>query len=177
MNSIIELEEGEYIVTTLRKHWWQITVWAFGLLLMAFLPLVVVVLFFMVIPNVGVDSYANYIGLFYSVWITVLWVLFFIEWTDYYLDIWVITNNRIVDINHNGLFSREVSTLRLEDIEDITTELQGFLSVFLKFGLILIQTAGSRNEFCITNADNPEKVRQVIYNLLGDAKKRNSENV
>ena len=164
---MINLEEGEYIVMKLRKHWWRIFCWGVGLVLAAFLPLLMGGLFLVFSSDAGSDKLFYIFGFFFSVWLTILWLLFFIEWTDYYLDVWVITNRRVVDIDHRGLFSRDVATVRLEDVEDTTAELHGFLPTLLKFGTITLQTAGSKNEFYMHNARDPEKAKQVIYGLIG----------
>lgn len=173
---MIPLEEGEYIVAKFRKHWWRITIWGVSLLVLAFIPLFLLIIFFSIIPSVDAEKWTYMIGIGYTVWLTVLWLLFFIEWTDYYLDIWLVTNFRVVDIDHAGLFAREVSTVRLEDIEDITTESMGILATMLKFGTITLQTAGSKNEFYLKDAANPEYARKVIYGLVDDVKKHNKEN-
>lgn len=173
---MMPLEEGEYIVTKVRKHWWRIFTWSLGLVLLGILPAFISVVFIGVTSLVPDEQMLNLVGLGYTVWITILWVLFFVEWTDYYLDVWVVTNMRVVDIDHIGLFSRDVSTVRLDDIEDITTELHGVISTMLKFGTITLQTAGSRNEFYLRNADNPEAAKSVIYGLISDAKREASNN-
>jgi membrane protein YdbS with pleckstrin-like domain len=168
---MIELEDGEYIVTKVRKHWWRIFCWGFGMGTLAIFPLILLVLFGALISSESSSGYIYIVGFLYTVWLTILWVLFFVEWTDYYLDVWVITNRRVIDIDHIGLFSRDVSTVRLEDIEDITTELHGVLAITLKFGTITLQTAGSKNEFYLLNATDPEMARKVIHELVTDAKK------
>lgn len=168
---MIELEEGEYIVTKIRKHWWKIFTWGFGMGALAIFPLILLVVFGALISSESAGGYISIVGFLYTAWLAVLWILFFVEWTDYYLDVWVITNRRVIDIDHIGLFSRDVSTVRLEDIEDITTELHGVLAITLKFGTITLQTAGSKNEFYLLNATDPEMARKVIHELVTDAKK------
>ncbi len=168
---MIELEDGEYIVTKVRKHWWRIFTWGAGMVSLAIFPILLLLVFSALISSEGVTGYLSGVGFLYTAWLAVLWILFFVEWTDYYLDVWVITNRRVIDIDHIGLFSRDVSTVRLEDIEDITTEIHGILSITLKFGTITLQTAGSKNEFYLVNATDPEMVRKVIHELVTDAKK------
>jgi len=51
-----------------------------------------------------------------------IWLTFFIIWIDYYFDIWIVTNRRIVNIEQNGLFNRKTSELELEKIQDVTTD-------------------------------------------------------
>ncbi len=170
---MIPLEEGEYIIATFRKHWWKIFTWGLSMAVLAFIPIIFLFVFIYAIPQASLEHWTYVLGLGYSIWLTVLWIMFYVEWTDFYLDVWVVTNKRVVDIDHEGLFSREVSAVRLEDIEDTTTESYGVLATFLKFGTVFIQTAGSRNEFYLRDANNPDKIRQTISGLIETAKKRN----
>jgi hypothetical protein len=172
---MIDLEAGEYIVAIFRKHWWRIFGWGTGLAVTAILPLFALILFLVLVPAGLSPQFSNIFSFFYTIWLTILWIVFFIEWTDYYLDAWVVTNHRVVDIDHQGLFSRDVSTVRLADIEDIKTEVHGLLATTLKFGTITVQTAGSRDEFYLHNAYDPEAAKQVIYNLIHDAKSEQTE--
>lgn len=168
---MINLEEGEYIVAKFRKHWWKITTWGVSIGILAVVPFFFLIAFVYLLPSVDLQRWINLLGLAYSLWLTVLWILFYIEWTDYYLDVWLVTNARVIDIDHEGLFARTVSTVRLEDIEDITTEAIGILATVFKFGVITLQTAGSQNEFFLRDAANPEYARKVIYDLVNDVKR------
>ncbi len=169
--SVIELESGEYVVGLTRKHWWRLFTWGVGLGFLALLPVVALGVFVSFGDKEVSDKILYTGGFFYSLWLLALWVMYFVEWTDYYLDVWVVTNHRVVDIDQAGLFSRDVATVRLEDIEDITVEVHGMLETFLKIGMITIQTAGSRNEFYLKNANNPEEAKQMIYSLVTESRK------
>lgn len=101
----------------------------------------------------------------YSLWFLLLWVVFFIEWTDYYLDLWVITDRRIIDVEQKGFFHREVTSFKFEQIQDITVETRGLIETFLKFGTLHIQTAGHNREIVIRDAHQPEDARTLILRL------------
>jgi len=99
----------------------------------------------------------------------ILWLLFFFRWTDYYLDVWVLTNKRIFDVEQKGFFSRSMSVFRLERIEDITININGILATFLKYGDIHIHTAGTHDDdgdgvtdLTIRTAKDPLQVKQEI---------------
>ena len=51
----------------------------------------------------------------------------FIEFTDYYLDTWIVTTERIISIEQKGLFERTASELDLISVQDATAEVHGFL--------------------------------------------------
>jgi hypothetical protein len=86
----------------------------------------------------------------------------------------VITDQHIVDIDQLGLFNRVVSTLRLEEIQDISASVKGPLQTILQYGSIVIQTAGERENFVFNYVPKPYELEHYIlsirkkYNLPGD---------
>lgn len=167
---MLSFEQDEKITLKVRKHWWRLFTWGFRMAVLAIIPLIVFSGLF-AFSSEGIDNRSiNLFGFFYSMWVAVLWTLFFIEWTDYRFDMWIVTNQRIVDIDQAGLFARDIATVRLSDIEDITIEMYGIFSTVFKFGTLMVQTAGSKNEFYIKNARNPEEVKAQIYSLIHNLK-------
>lgn len=74
----------------------------------------------------------------------------------------VLTNQHIVDVDQIGLFNRSVSTLRLEEIQDITASTNGLLQHLFGYGTIIIQTAGERENFVFDFVPNPYTVEHKI---------------
>ncbi len=84
-------------------------------------------------------------------------------WTNYYLDVWIVTDKRIVNVEQITLFSRETTTMRVERIQDATVEIHGFLPTMLGFGNLRIQSAGDSGEHMMFQGlPNPEYVRGVV---------------
>ena len=98
-------------------------------------------------------------------WLLFVWLLFCKFWVDYYLDILVVTDKRIVDIEQIGFFNRRVSTVRLEKIQDITIAVRGILGSMLKFGEIRIQSAGEAREFLMKDVPNPYHIKETVLKL------------
>jgi membrane protein YdbS with pleckstrin-like domain len=169
---MIKFEEGEHIIHTVRRHWFVILGFTIVLFIIALLPLAAIKffsseLFTSAFPielkqAIPVGDLGNWIQFGYPLWLLLLWVFFFIEWTDYYLDIWVITNKRIIDIEQKGFFHREVTSFSYGQVQDITVETRGPIQTFFKFGLLEIQTAGHNRNIIIPHADNPEIVRSIV---------------
>ena len=81
----------------------------------------------------------------------------------------VITNEHIVDIDQLGLFNRRVSTLRLQEIQDISARVTGPIQTMFKYGSIIIQTAGERENFVLDYMALPYELEQYIL----EARKNN----
>ncbi len=94
-----------------------------------------------------------------------LWVLFFVVFISYYLDVWIVTDERIIDIRQKGLFRREISELSLDNIQDLTTEIAGVIPTLYDFGDLFIQTAGKVARFTFVSIPHPERIRDIILVL------------
>lgn len=97
-------------------------------------------------------------------------LFFFFSFIDYYLDIWVITDERIIDVRQEGFFSRVVAELKLSQIQDITSELHGFFQFIFKYGNVHVQTAGKAPRFVFNEISHPEKIRDIIIKLIEENK-------
>ncbi len=109
---------------------------------------------------------------FFSLWILILWTLMFVRYVDFYLDQWVLTNERLIDIDQKGFFNRQVSTLHLDAVQDITIESKGLFQTMFNLGTITVQTAATEREFVIRDIPNPEGVKFVISEQVEVMRKR-----
>lgn len=93
------------------------------------------------------------------------WLFLFQAFMDYYLDIWVVTNRRILSIEQTGLFSRTVSELRLYRIQDVTSTITGPLHTVFGYGDVEIQTAGEKTRFTFEDIPQPNAIAKSILEL------------
>ena len=138
---MLKLDKEEKIILDVRKHWFVILMDALMMFIAALLPAIlflVAVKYFPRLQKVNIGNDLIYLfSFFYSIWLLGIWTSFFVRWTDYYLDVWYITSNRIVAINQKGLFRREIIDLRYEKIQDTTVELNGVIPTLLNFGTFI----------------------------------------
>lgn len=104
-----------------------------------------------------------------SAYILFIWLLFFFSILDYLLDIWVITDQRIIDIQQNGFFSRKISEQMLHRVQDLTSDTHGFWQTVWKFGNLTVQTAGQESKFHFEEISNPEHIRDIVIKLAAQA--------
>lgn len=166
---MISLESDEIIHIRVRKHWLVVAAQALSQVLIALLPLVLVDMVrngVSTIPFVGAVENPAALGVFlYALWLLVLWMIFALDWTDYYLDVWYVTNRRLIDVEQKGMFHRNEAIVRLEDIQDVTVVVDGLLATLLGYGDIVVQSAAAEREFVIRHAAKPELVKQKILEL------------
>lgn len=156
---------GEEILLVAHRHWFNILIqffFIFALLAMlvgsyAYLPLL--------FPFLGNELGDVLFAFVENSFLLLIWIIFFIIWIDYYFDVWIITNERIVNIDQKGLFSREVSELELGNIQDVTTDVAGIIPTFFNYGDLYIQTAAETERFIFQNVPDPYAIKDLIMNL------------
>lgn len=160
MNTV--LNDDEKIILIARKHWFVLAVEFAVIFFVLILPFAL----FFFLGALNIFSFSkNLTPIFVmagSLWTLFVWMLFFFAWTDYYLDIWIITDKRLIDIEQRGLFNRNVATLRLERIQDSNVEIKGIIATILKFGNINVQTAAGSPQFFMRHIKNPYEVKDTI---------------
>ena len=72
------------------------------------------------------------------------------------------------DIKQRRYFSREVSSLFLSRVQDVTTDVNGILSSLLDIGDITVQSAGEEREFIMHGISKPERMRDLILRYVPD---------
>lgn len=155
----IELEIGEEVLKVARKHWFIITAEILGIIIMALLPIFVATIF-VVVPALHPETFVLAEQLPLIVFAVSFWLLFtlltiFMIWTHYFLDLWIITDRRIIVIDQVHFFNRKVSSFRLERLQDIKVAIDGIIPTLLNFGTLHAHTAGN-NEDNFTSAGLPE---------------------
>lgn len=162
---MLPLFENEKILLVVRKHWFVMARTAILFFVLLFVPLIGAILFPYIKTLFGEDLLYAGTNFFVSLYFAALSAFLFFEWMDYYLDTWIITSRRIIDVEQQGLFSRHVAEIPLSRVQDITIEVNGILETLLGFGTIRIQTAGER-DFFIHDVPRLQELKNVILSQL-----------
>ncbi len=162
---------GEEIIKILRRDYFIIFKKIMLFVLLLFLLAVAGFVTFRAEPNIlrGELSYPLLV-LGMSVYLLFSWLFFFFSLTDYYLDVWIITNQRIIDIRQDGFFSRTISEQQINKIQDVTSDVKGVFPTIFKFGDVHVQTAGEVSRFFLAEIPEPNEVRNLIIKLADERK-------
>ena len=166
----VQLQQGEHIIRAVRKHWFMLLVNLVPFAFLAYLPtLFIPFLHFIatVIPHSGeVATFSisdnPLVRLFYGLWLIMLWSMAFNTLTRYYLNQWVVTNTRIIDIHQYGYFSREVSSVLLVRVQDVSSDVEGLFGTLLGYGRLTVQSAGEDEHFIMDDIADPQGLRDLI---------------
>ena len=174
MFKAMKLESDEVVIAVIRKHPFYMILHALGLILLALFPSLLLNVWEWLVSFLPIGSDLIELGqiesvalpaFFYNLWLLILWFVFIARFTDYYLDKWVLTNNRVIDVEQRGFFSREISSVRYQKIQDVTSTVSGLIPTVLNFGTLTIQTAGVEQEFKLPLTPNPVAKKELINDL------------
>jgi uncharacterized membrane protein YdbT with pleckstrin-like domain len=176
LGHIIKQKGYEHIVFILRRHW---------LILLRSLLLYVILfalpvgfyfaLSFLFPALLGGPVFYSLLILAAGSYYLSVWLFFFTAILDYYLDTWVVSNDRIINIEQLGLFDRTVSELDLYKVQDVTSEVKGIFPTVFNYGNVLIQTAGTEQKFIFEQIPNPHEVRKKIVDLIEEDRKHHNK--
>lgn len=85
--------------------------------------------------------------------------------TLWYLNVHIITNERVVDVEQKSILAHTISELHLEQMQDVTAEVHGLLENVFDYGDVYVQTAGETQRFMFHKIPNPTKVTKLLIDL------------
>ena len=165
---MIEVEKDEKIIRIVRRHWFVLLGDLFILVFAVLMPVVLLV-FLHLLPIEKIFAFSGSTfaagGFFLFAWLTMVWIMAWNIWTDYYLDILMITDKRIFDIDQDGLFKRKSASFRIDRVQNVTVDQKGIIQTLLDFGSIKIETAGGIEDFVADYIAKPYEIKKLINEM------------
>ncbi len=91
----------------------------------------------------------------------------FIAW---YFNISLVTTKRVVDIDYSDIVYKNISATKLDLVQDVSYVQIGVFSSIFDYGDVLVQTAGTLDNFDFFMVPHPGKVVEIIEDLIGRKK-------
>ena len=165
-------QPNEQVSLFLHRHWIYLAQILVVFALLAVVPAATATVVFQLRPGLFDDpTFGPIVAIVLSTYYLGVWLVTFFEYVDFELDVWIVTNERILDIEQHGLFNRTTSELHLANIQDVTAEVKGIMHTFLDYGDVFVQTAAETDRFIFKGVPHPDKVKETIIQL-SDADKR-----
>lgn len=155
------MQDGERIIALFRRHWWFLWPRTILLLLIAIVPAAVVA---WLLDLIGLlDDLGIWFWLVAVAWLIVGAVRLYFNWYRYHHDIWVVTNQRIVDCFRAHPLDSRIATADLTNVQDMSVVKSGITPTLLNYGTVVMETAGSDSvAFLISGVPRPESVQLLI---------------
>lgn len=155
------LQDHENITLLVRKHWWFL--WPQSVLWVLF-AIVPVVAGTIILDMIGI---LDDLGMFW--WgLVILYIVYWairllLNWYRYHNDLWLITNQRIIDSFKRHPWNLRLATADLVNIQDMSVVKNGPIASILNFGDVVCETAGAEHKpFLISGISRPEQVQLLI---------------
>jgi len=154
------LNDGELLIRTMRRSWLK-------LLGAIILPLIIIIADFFFLfrlmfywANVGLAVFLTIllIGLFWLARSAIVW----------YYQVFIITSQRIFDIDQKGIFKKTVSSVPLIKIQDVFYEVSGAGQTLTKTGNVSILITDGKTKIEVKNISEPQRIQQLILRLKED---------
>lgn len=162
--TVQDQEPDEKVLLFLRKSQWLNSWWIFTTGLFLLFPL------FLFLFR---DFFAAYIPPlkivlaslpFYYLLIAIYAFLHFITW---YYNAAIITTKRIINIDFHQLVMKDVAETKITLVQDVSYNQEGVLPNMFGYGHVLIQTAGTLDNFEFYHLPQPARVVEVLEGLIG----------
>lgn len=152
-------QPGETIILLLRQH------------PIVNVPWILATIVLLLAPNVvNFVPLISFLPFRFQSMVIILWYLlvmaFVVErFLNWYFNVYIVTNERIIDVDFYSLIYQNLSIARLDKVEDVTFVQGGALAAFIDYGDVQIQTAAEKNEFEFAKVPQPGKVVEIISQL------------
>ena len=163
--SFLGKEDDESVVLILRKHWQFLLPTILECIFLLLLPFILSV----IIPNL--PNRGLFVFALFLVSLLISLSLLIYRYVRWFYNVNIITDQRVIDMDFETLFSHKTTEARLEKVEDITFKQIGILSNLFDIGSIYIQTAGAKSEIEFKEIHNPKQVQDILSDLLESKKK------
>jgi uncharacterized membrane protein YdbT with pleckstrin-like domain len=88
------------------------------------------------------------------------------DWISWHFSVFIVTDQRFIQITQKGLFHRAVADLGLQQIQSVNYEIAGLQETLLGFGTIKMQTYVG--DLVIHDVHHPDRIQKKILMILRD---------
>lgn len=115
-----------------------------------------------IVPNLGLNVF--YWGL--TAGIALGCLLFLPGFIAWYFSVFIVTDQRLIQVTQRGLFHRSIVDLGLKQIQSLNYEISGLQATLLGYGTIIVQTL--IGDLVIHEVHHPAKIYKELGLILRD---------
>ena len=154
MLAIENLKEWETLKVEIRRHWIVYVMVAIYALLWVFISSITFAIFWMDFLNVMCNII---FWLYFSLFL-------YIEWLNHELDLYIVTNNRVIWVEQVSWMNRTTREYNLWQVQEVSSKTKGIIANIFNYWTLSIQTAWTNinnldMDFC---PDSINKAREVL---------------
>ncbi len=159
-------EVDEKVILFIRKAlitnlpWFSISM----LLLLAPLFIIPILMYFKISIFIFPQKFNMFFVIYYYLLVTIYLFINFITW---YFNIDLVTEKRVIDVDFQGLVYKNIASTKISLVQDVSYAQIGALRTIFNYGDVLVQTAGTIDNFIFESVPKPEDAVHVVANLIG----------
>lgn len=156
MLNLENMRPWEVVITTVKRHW---------------IVYFILWIYFLIALIVSITTYTIlWINSFIHLLNIIFWMVFFIflyiEWLNHELDMYVVSNNRIIWIEQISFLNRTVSECNLWQVQEVNSKTSWLFANILNYWTLSIQTAWNKTtlqmDFCPDSIQQARKVLNIV---------------
>ncbi len=159
-----QIRPWEHIIMMLHRHW-IVFVFKIGYILALIITTIIIL-----------ALQSQIITLFWSAlfWggLSLYWIFFLtfilLSWINDELDLFIITDQRIIGIEQISSLSRRVTECGLDRVQEVNAEVTGVLQTVLRYGHVHIHTASEHSDMIVNYAPNPVENGNKINSIISE---------
>jgi len=158
--------EDDKIIVFTRHHWASFLGKIFLVGFLLILPIIVLLTILFVNRQLLSGLINNFVAVAVSIYYFVMTTLAYIEWVSYYYDVFIVTEDEIIDIVQQGIFDRQITEISILRVQDVTAHSKGFLPTLFGYGDVIAESAGEKTQtYVIDCVPNPVELANKILDL------------
>ena len=161
-------DRDEQVLLLLRRHFITNLGWIVTTMVMLFVPALGSIFELGFLP-------ANFWFVGTLFWYVFVFGYAFEAFLVWYFNVYIVTDERVIDYDFYSLLYKRVSAAKIEDIQDVTYEMGGVASNLVNYGNVFIQTAAESLEIDFHEVPNPDLVVKLLNELILEEERENME--
>ena len=146
----------EVVVNVIKRHWIVYIILSLFLLLAIIVSIsIYIILWFNFLSNMVNIVFWQF-----------FWVFLYIQWLNHELDMYVVTNNRVIWIEQISFLNRTVTECNLWQVQEVNSQTSWLFANILNYGTLSIQTAWNlttlKMDFCPDAMQQSRKLLNVV---------------
>jgi hypothetical protein len=168
--AFIRQKPDERLVLQIRRYWLTFVPTLIIFTILFLLPFIISIAARILLPDLTPlsDTIRLLLTLTGSVYCLLILLIFYSSFVVFHLDLSIITNERLVDMEQKGLFSRVISEMDLYQVQDVTTEIKGVFPSVFNYGTLIVENASATVKFVLHKVKDPNKLREIILDLANE---------
>lgn len=164
-----EQQDDEQLYLLIREHQITNVPWIVGFFVGLIAPLLVKIFTDNFIPSLAESINPFMMFCLFVFWYLAVFAYAFEQFLLWFFTVNIITNDRLIDIDFSGLFTKDFAEAQLSKIQDVRSAVSGPIQLTFNFGNVYAQTAAESTNMEFMNIPFPDQVSKIVGELVGAA--------